>query len=86
MGAHLGVAVHVALPERLPSEQEYVPPPVWTYPVLHAGAHAAPLARINVHVPKAPFVGAVTVHGRGLQAAVLVRAFPRLLQDREPVR
>ena len=53
---------------------------------MHVGVHELPLARLDVHVPKAPFVGAVTVHGLALQAAVLVRACPRPLHDREPVR
>ena len=66
-GAHLGVAVHVTVPDKTPSEHEYVPPAVWTYPVLHEGMHESPLARLDVHVPKAPFVGAVIVQGLGLQ-------------------
>jgi hypothetical protein len=66
--------VHVTVPDRTPSEQEYTPLPVWAYAgVLHVGMHESPLAsRLDVHVPKAPFVGAVIVHGFGLHANVLV--------------
>jgi hypothetical protein len=59
-GAHLGVAVHVALPERLPREQENVALPVFMYPLLHVGVHVLPLVRLDVHVPRAPLMGAVT--------------------------
>ena len=55
--------MHVTLPERLPREQENVPVPDIVYPLLHAGAHVHPLARLDVHVPSAPLVGAVTAHG-----------------------
>ena len=59
-----------------PSEHEYVPPAVWTYPVLHEGVHDLPLSRFDGHAPKAPFVGAVIVHGLGLHAAVFVVRAP----------
>jgi hypothetical protein len=59
--------VHVTVPDKTPSEHEYVPLPVWAYPVLHEGMHESPLARLDVHVPKTPFVGAVIVQGLGLQ-------------------
>jgi hypothetical protein len=62
--------VHVALPERSPREQEYVPVPVCAYPVLHVGVQELPLARLDVHVPKAPLVGAVTAHGLALHVTV----------------
>jgi hypothetical protein len=80
--AHLGVAVHVTVPDTTPAKHEYVPAPVWTYPVLHEGVHELPLARLDGHAPKAPFVGAVIVHGLGLHAAVLVRLPPFALQNR----
>jgi hypothetical protein len=50
--------MHVALPERLPREQENIPVPDIVYPMLHAGVHVLPLARLDVHVPTAPFAGA----------------------------
>jgi hypothetical protein len=69
------VAVHVALPDKTPSEQEYVPLPVWTYPgVLHVGAHELPLAMLDVHVPRPPLAGAVTAHGFAPHTAVSVSA------------
>ncbi len=83
-GAHLGVAVHVTVPDKTPSRHEYVPLAVWAYPVLHEGMHESPLARLEGHVPKAPYVGAVIVHGLALHAAVSVRLPPTLLQYREP--
>ena len=43
------------------------------YPLLQEGVHELPLARLDVHVPKAPFVGAVSLHGSGLHTAVSVR-------------
>jgi hypothetical protein len=33
------------------------------YPSLHENWHVAPSARLLVHVPSAPLVGAVTAHG-----------------------
>ena len=75
--AHLGVAVHVTVPDKTPSEHEYVPVPVWTYAgVLHSGVHELPLARLDGHVPRAPFVGAVIVQGLGMHTAVLVVSVP----------
>ena len=62
--------MHVMLPERLPREQENVPVPDIVYPLLHAGAHVHPLARLDVHVPSAPLVGAVTAHGLALHVAL----------------
>jgi hypothetical protein len=39
------------------------------YPLLHVGVHELPLARLEVHVPTAPFVGAVAaLHGFGLHS------------------
>ncbi len=82
---HLGVAVHVTVPDTTPAEHEYVLAPVLTYAgVLHIGVHELPLARLDVHVPKAPFAGAVIVHGLALHTAVLVRLAPSVLQYREP--
>ena len=63
--------MHVTVPDRTPREQAYAPLPVWAYAgVLHVGAHEVPLATLDVHVPMAPFVGAVTVHGFALQVTV----------------
>jgi hypothetical protein len=42
------------------------------YPLLQEGVHELPLARLDVHVPKAPFVGAGSLHGSGLHSKVLV--------------
>jgi hypothetical protein len=64
--------MHVMLPERLPREQENVPVPDIVYPLLHAGAHVHPLARLDVHVPSAPLVGAVTAHGLAPHTTVSV--------------
>jgi hypothetical protein len=72
------------VPDKTPSEHEYVPLPVRAYPVLHEGMHELPLARLDVHVPNAPFAGAVIVHGLALQTAVSVRPAPSLLQYRLP--
>ena len=83
-GAHVGVAEHATVPDKTPSEHEYVPLPVRAYPVLHEGMHELPLARLDVHVPNAPFAGAVIVHGLALQTAVSVRPAPSLLQYRLP--
>ena len=44
----------------------------------HVGAHEAPLSRLDEHVPKAPFVGAVIVQEFGLHTAVLVVSVPAL--------
>ena len=33
------------------------------YAELHVGWHAAPAAKLLVHIPRAPLVGAVTTHG-----------------------
>jgi hypothetical protein len=75
--------VHVALPDKTPSEQEYVPLPVWTYSgVLHVGVHELPLARLDAHVPRTPLAGAVTTHGFAPHAAVSVSA--PALHDRLP--
>ncbi len=75
--AHLGVALHVTVPDKAPAKHEYVPAPVWTYAgVLHVGVHDIPLGRLDVHVPKALFAGAVIVHGLALHTAVSVRLAP----------
>jgi hypothetical protein len=55
--------MHVALPDRVPREHESATLPVFMYPLLHVGVHELPLPRVAVHVPSAPFVGAVTAHG-----------------------
>ena len=84
--AHLGVAVHVTVPDKAPAKHEYVPAPVWTYAgVLHVGVHDIPLGRLDVQLPKAPFSGAVIVHGLALHTAVSVASPPpSALQYREP--
>ena len=81
--AHLAVAVHVALPDRLPREQENAPVPDIVYPLLHVGEHALALARLDVQVPSAPFSGAVTVHGLAPHVALPDR-LPRE-QENDPV-
>ena len=68
--------MHATVPDKTPTAQEYVPLPVRAYPVLHEGMHELPLARLDVHVPKAPFAGAVIVHGLALHKAVSVRVAP----------
>ena len=69
--------MHVTVPDKTPNEHEYVPVPVWTYAgVSHVGVHELPLARLDGHVPRAPFVGAVIVHGLGTHTAVLVVSVP----------
>ena len=58
---------------------------VWEiiYPLLHVGVHELPLARLDVHGPASPFVGAADAsHGLGLHTAVLVRLY--LEHDLEP--
>jgi hypothetical protein len=75
--------VHVALPDRLPREQESAPVPDIVYPLLHVGAHALPLARLDVQVPSAPFAGAVTAHGLAVHPAVSVNV--PAAHDRLPV-
>ena len=57
-------------PESAAAEHEYLPYTV--YPLLQEGVHELPLVRLDVHVPKAPFVGAVSLHGSGLHSKVLV--------------
>ena len=65
-----------SVPESAPAVQLYEAEPDCVYPVLHVGVHVAPLARLAVHVPRAPFGGAVTTHGFGLHAAVMVVSVP----------
>ena len=72
----LGVAVQLTLPDKTPNEHEYVPPAVWSYPVLHVGVHDEPLARLDRHVPREPSVGAVTAHALGLHTAESVVSVP----------
>ena len=50
-------ALHVRVPDTV-------------YPLLHVGVHELPLGRLGGHVPKAPFAGAVIVHGLALQVSV----------------
>ena len=38
--------------------------------MLHVGVHVPPLARLDVHVPSAPLVGAVTAHGLASHVAL----------------
>ena len=40
--------------------------------------HEAPLARLDEHVPKAPFIGTVIVQGLGSHTAVSVVSVPEL--------
>ena len=42
---------------------------------MQEGVHELPLARLDAHVPKAPFVGAVSLHGLPLHTAVSVRLY-----------
>ena len=47
--------------------------PVSVYPLLHVGVHELPLARLAVHGPASPFVGAADAsHALPLQANVLL--------------
>jgi hypothetical protein len=65
---HTPVA-HVAAVSTPPAEQLVAPDT--PYPALHAGWHVAPSARVLVHVPRPPLVGAVTpVHGVYVGVAV----------------
>ena len=51
--------------------------PISVYPLLHVGVHELPLARLDVHVPASPFIGAVAAsHALALHAAVLVVNVP----------
>jgi hypothetical protein len=71
------VAVHdQSVRESTPAVQLYKAEPDCVYPVLHIGVHVAPLARLAVHVPRAPYRGAVTAHGFGLHATVLEISAP----------
>ena len=72
-----------ALPDRLPREQENIPVPDIVYPLLHVGVHVLPLARLDEHVPSAPFAGAVTAHGLAVHPTVSVSA--PAAHDRLPV-
>ena len=54
------------------------------YPVLHVGWHELPRARLLVHVPSAPLVGAVTAHGAYVGEAVgayVTTATPSILSN-----
>ena len=68
--------MQLTLPDKTPNEHEYVPPAVWSYPVLHVGVHDEPLARLDRHVPREPSVGAVTAHALGLHTAESVVSMP----------
>ncbi len=68
--------MQLTLPDKTPNEHEYVPPAVWSYPVLHVGVHDEPLARFDRHVPREPSDGAVTAHALGLHTAVSVVSVP----------
>ncbi len=47
------------------------------YPLLHVGVHELPLARLAVHGPASPFVGAADAsHALALHTAVLVVSVP----------
>ena len=54
--------LHVAAASK-PVVAEQLVGPDTPYPSLHANWHVAPSARLLVHVPSAPLVGAVTAHG-----------------------
>mmetsp|Transcript_3951 Transcript_3951/g.13734 ORF Transcript_3951/g.13734 Transcript_3951/m.13734 type:complete len:110 (-) Transcript_3951:1700-2029(-) len=73
-------AVHVAA-VKVPAVHELVPENV--YPELHVGWHVAPLARVLVQSPTAPFVGGVDAsHELALHvAAVSVPALHELVLD-----
>ena len=71
--------MHVTDPDKTPREQEYVPVPVWAYVgESHVGIQEAPLARLDEHVPKPPFDGAMIVQGLALHVAVSVVSVPAL--------
>jgi hypothetical protein len=50
------LALHVAVSFSVPAVHDRSPEIV--YPLLQVGVHVLPLARLDVHVPAAPFVGA----------------------------
>ena len=50
--------------------------PDTVYPVLHVGVHELPLARLAVHGPASPFVGAADASHALLHTAVLVVSVP----------
>ena len=51
--------------------------PDTVYPLLHVGVHELPLARLDVHGPASPFVGAVDAsHALALHMAVSVVSVP----------
>ena len=51
--------------------------PTTVYPLLHVGVHELPLARLAVHGPASPFVGAADAsHALALHTAVLVVSVP----------
>ncbi len=71
------VAVHAtSMPESWPAVQLYEAGRDCLYPVLHIGVHVAPLARLAVHVPRAPFSGAETVHEFGSHVTVPEMSVP----------
>jgi len=68
--AHHPLATHVAALLKLPRVQ--IVGPDDEYPALHEILQEAPLAKVPVHVPNAPFVGAVAaLHGLGLHVAAV---------------
>ncbi len=71
-----GLALHTAvLVVSMPAVHILVPDTV--YPLLHVGVHELPLARLDVHGPASPFVGAVDAsHGLALHTAVSVVSVP----------
>jgi hypothetical protein len=60
--------VHVAAVSAAIAEQ--LVGPDTPYPSLHVNWHVAPSARLLVHVPSTPLVGAVTAHGAYVGASV----------------
>ncbi len=65
---HTAVA-HVAAVTVVPPAAQLVGPDT-PYPSLHKNWHEAPAARLLVHVPSAPLVGAITAHGARVGANV----------------
>ena len=76
VGEGVGGGLHMAvLVVSMPKVQNFVPDSV--NPLSQVGVHELPLARLDVHVPAAPFVGAAEAsHVLGLHMAVLAVSVP----------
>jgi hypothetical protein len=68
-------ALHTAVSDSVPAAQDRLPASV--YPLSHVGVHAAPLARLAVHVPAAPFAGAADASHLGMKVGEGVGAAKR---------